>query len=465
MQNSSSKTALITVLSLPAFLLLRVTDSGLGWISAISGFFFLFLFFRFLDNIGRRILVLDLVELLVVLQWVFAPSLYYLFYKYNLVDWQWWYYKMRVEPDEYFELAMPCSIAFVIGLRMNRRYFDSWVEYLFLKIRLNGPANFKVGAFLAVLGMVSNLATDFVSYEIRFVLTLVNTCLYTGVLYIFYSNHKARIPTLIALVVFILFRSVNSGMFGGAVWWPLLILMIISYGKVIPLHLKLIGAAAVFVVFSVLQSVKSQYRFITWRGVGAQKYQNYSNSEVLQALIEKRIEEKGFVLLDWTSYFSIVTRLNQGFHVSRTMKHTPSVQPFVYGETIITSIAASLVPRLFWPDKPEAGGRENYYRFTGVQLRRVSMNIGQIGDAYVNFTKYGAPVFLLLYALLLNYYLKVVVRLSKRRPSLLLWIPFLFIELLNVENDFFTTFNYALKGLIFLVVIVFFMEKGLKFKF
>lgn len=452
------------VLCLPVLLILNINDGFLGWITLLSGSYFLYRFFSFLDRIGSEILVLDLIEMLVILQWLFAPALYYLFYTHNLVKWEWWYYKMKVEPEAYFLLSIPCSLTFIVGLRLYYPRLNYLLNLIFLKLKALGKHNFKTGLLLSIFGIIASVVGRFVSIELSFIFTLLSTCLYVGVLYIYFSNHSLRIPILLVFVFYIVYNAVNSGMFGAVIWWPLLLVMFITFGYKISFYWKFAGAVSLFIIFSILQSVKSQYRFITWRGVGANKYENSSNSEILQSLVSTQVKTKGFNMLDWNSYFSIVSRLNQGFHVTRAMTYTPSVEPYAYGETIFLSLVASFVPRIFWADKPKAGGKENYFRFTGIRLNRVSMNIGQIGDAYVNFTMFGAPIFLLLYGLFLQkFFLKIITR-SLQHPTLILWIPFFFIELLNVENDFFTTFNYALKSFLFVVFIFWFLQKGLKFK-
>ena len=46
------------------------------------------------------------------------------------------------------------------------------------------------------------------------------------------------------------------------------------------------------------------------------------------------------------------------------MEKVPSSQPFVYGETIISSFLDALLPRILNPDKQQAGGVSRIKRFT-----------------------------------------------------------------------------------------------------
>ena len=86
------------------------------------------------------------------------------------------------------------------------------------------------------------------------------------------------------------------------------------------------------------------------------------------------------------NFDAAIDRINQGWIVARIMRYTPNYEPFAGGETIITGIRASLIPRFLDPDKPKAGGRENFTRFTGKLISdNTSMGLSPLGEAYANF--------------------------------------------------------------------------------
>ena len=79
-------------------------------------------------------------------------------------------------------------------------------------------------------------------------------------------------------------------------------------------------------------------------------------------------------------------RMNQGGVVSRVMAHTPVAEPFANGETIVDTFIAVFLPRFLAPNKKKAGGRENYQRFTGFEIRPgTSINISPLGEMWANF--------------------------------------------------------------------------------
>ena len=99
--------------------------------------------------------------------------------------------------------------------------------------------------------------------------------------------------------------------------------------------------------------------------------------------------------------------MNQGWLVAMTMKKVPDKFDFAYGETIWQSVAAAIVPRFIWPDKPEAGGKANLKRFWGYNLVGFSMNIGPFGEGYANFDKIGGIIYMFFYGLFFNFLLSL----------------------------------------------------------
>ncbi len=432
-----------------------ILDSGLvGWVAVLSGFILLYKLSDIVEGFGKKIFVLDLIEFLFILQCLFAPSLIYLFHKYQLINLKWWYPKMKVEAELYYSLAIPCSIGLWAGLHLINRKGKPDLNSIIEKIKKFPEYNRRTGVILLIVGSISSFLIGIAPVEIAFFLTLMSYCMFIGILYLYFSDFKNKALILFLFFAYIIYISISGGMFAILIWWPLMVLMVAFIGKRIPNIIKVSFLFLLIVSFSLLQSVKGKYRMITWQGVQKSKYVDASNADVLQELLLSQVEKEGFQIFNWGFYYPIISRFNQGYHISNAMKYTPRVEPFAYGETIFGSLLATFVPRVFWSDKKIAGGKENYLRFTGIKLRQgTSMNIGQMGDAYVNFTIIGAPLFLFLYGLLLASYEKLIFKRAIRSPTFLLWTPLLSIGLLNVENDFFTTFNYGVKAFIFVFVI------------
>jgi len=71
---------------------------------------------------------------------------------------------------------------------------------------------------------------------------------------------------------------------------------------------------------------------------------------------------------------------------------TPEIVPFQYGDTY-SYFAVAFIPRVIWPDKPMAGGANDFfavaYGITSEEgVKRVTFGVSLLGEGYINF---GAP--------------------------------------------------------------------------
>jgi hypothetical protein len=112
------------------------------------------------------------------------------------------------------------------------------------------------------------------------------------------------------------------------------------------------------------------------------------------------------------------------------------------------------VPRLFWPDKPKAGGEENMRIYTGFIIKEWSTNVGPLGEAYGNFGYWGGWVYLFAFAFFIRYFYTKFIALCIKRPILFLWMPALFFQTFYVmETDSLQAFNSLIKGVVFLFLL------------
>jgi hypothetical protein len=99
---------------------------------------------------------------------------------------------------------------------------------------------------------------------------------------------------------------------------------------------------------------------------------------------------------------TIVERIDQTELLTHQISWQPEMEPYAYGETIYSSLY-TLIPRLFWEDKPViAGGSEFVARFTGVVRTAddpTSVGIVYPFELYAN----GGPIWVVIGMALLGY--------------------------------------------------------------
>ena len=104
-------------------------------------------------------------------------------------------------------------------------------------------------------------------------------------------------------------------------------------------------------------------------------------------------------------------------------------------------------------DKPEAGGKANLKRFWGYNIKGYSMNIGPEGEAYANFGVNGGIIYMFFYGVFFNLLLSIILKLAEKRPTIILWLPFLFLYVISVETDLLTTMNAIIKTSLFTLIV------------
>jgi hypothetical protein len=262
---------------------------------------------------------------------------------------------------------------------------------------------------------------------------------YVGVFYVLYSPNKHKriiVPSVIALMVG---QTIITGMFGEFVFMLACTLVLILLGRKISFQKKLLYAVAGIFVILVFQSIKVDYRKRNWlEGEGADPL-------YFAELISDRVSNPG-TLVEGDRVFFTLVRMNQGWLIAVTMKKVPEKYPFAYGETIWQSVAASIVPRFLWPNKPEVGGKYNLKRFWGFDIHGYSMNIGPLGEAYGNFGVFGGIIYMFFYGLIFNLILSWILKIAERRPTIILWLPFLFFYSISIETDMLSTLGFLIKA-------------------
>jgi len=428
------------------FLVLQM-EGGLTLYESISIALFVYFFLNFLAQLGSKIVIFDLTILMAFLTCLIMPIIFYHFYtKDNPLAYIWKKY-MPIASDDYFSFAVPAVIALILGLKIpvrklkiNRNpalYIENVKEYLSRYPQL--------GFYLVGIGFASGLLNFLASAGLKEIFFLMAHLVFVGVFYVIYTPNKKKNVVVAGVVLLMIGESILTGMFGELVFILALSIVLLMLGKKISFTKKLGFALLGIFLIVLIQSIKGDYRRRSWQQGGA-------DPSYFAELIVDRVTTPS-TLLDPQDLFIISVRMNQGWLVAETMKLVPSSHPFGNGEPLAAAVAASVVPRFVWPDKPEAGGKANLKRFWGYDLVGWSTNIGTLGEAYANFDRNGGLAYMFFYGLFFNLMLSTILKMAEKRPTLVLWLPFLFFSVINVETDLLSTMGALVKSLIFMWIV------------
>jgi hypothetical protein len=307
-----------------------------------------------------------------------------------------------------------------------------------------------LGFVLAGIGLLAGFMSKSLPSSLTFLMFLVTNLQYVGVYLILFGSSRFKWLFFAGIMGLAIFAAVLQGMFGELIQWFMLSLLIVAMVVRIPMWGKVSLLLAGLFLIMLVQSTKEEYRMATWYAESTQ-----SNQEIYKEIILSRLSSPEF-LFESAPLENMGARLNQGWIIARIMNHMPEKYPFVHGETIENAFMASLLPRFLAPGKAMAGGRANFERFTGTELpETTSMDISLVGEGYANFGKTGAIIFVFLVSLFYNWVIIKIIALSKKNPTLIVWIPFLFFQVMKAETDFTTVFNYLTKAAVVTIAVFF----------
>jgi len=419
---------------------------GMVWYEACATAITCFSLLHFVTHLGKRILILELIIVLALLQWLFSAVITYeVFNRHNNLA-SLWVTFMTVTPEVYFSFALPGTLLLILGLifPVNWKPIPSHQALVaqtqnYLKDRSS------IGIWMSAIGVSVFFLVPYTPFVIRAILAFFSQLLYVGLFYVLLSpTTKYKNIQLVFVLSITLINSVMTGMYGEILFWGAL--YIIMYFMQYPTSLvkKILVFSFGLLAILLIQSIKQEYREATW----SSGYVRSSDFGLFGSLIADRISNPSH-LVDDEALFNISMRANQGLLIANTLNYVPKYEPFAHGETILTSVAAAAVPRLLWPNKPEAGGKANVQRFLGAEDTEISFNISPLGEGYVNFGKVGGVIFMFFYGLFFNWAFRYCLFLSSKYPSIIAWLPLLFVGTLGVETDLLTTLGSLIKAAMF----------------
>jgi hypothetical protein len=408
-----------------------------------------------LDRLGKGIVLRELIALHGLYVCILMPMLGYTVYTHENFLARLWVRYMFIPKEKYFSFALPAMTLFCLALcwPVNSRKASDQGPILrstMNKIQKKLSGMPKTSIWIISIGIAASFIANFLPEALTFVGMLFFWSSFAGVLYLFYTpNFKYKKLLLIIFAFFIFTTALQNGMFTLVAYMGITMFSFFFLGQKTRFWKKLTFFLLGIFFLLLVQSVKTTYRNLLWR-------QGYTgNTSVLFGnLIVNKLSDFS-ALFSADAFFPIYYRTNQGYNIALVMRRFPNTVPYDYGSNLSLSFASSFVPRLFWPDKPEAGGKFNMKYYTGIIINGWSTNVGPLGEAYGSFGPAGGMIYMFCLALFIRWVYRLIFRLSAKTPLLIFWIPVMFYQITySSETDSLQIFNSLIKSAFFVWLLV-----------
>ncbi len=407
-----------------------------------------------LDRLGKGIVLRELIALHALFVCILMPMLGYAVYTHENLLARLWVRWMFIPKEKYFSFALPAMTLFCLAICWpvhSRKASDQGALLRLamdrIQTKLSGMP--KASIYIISIGIAASFIAAFLPEALTFVGMLFFWSSFAGVLYLFYTpNFRYKKLILFIFAFFILTTALRNGMFTLVAYMGITMFSFFFLGQKTRFWKKLsFFLLGVFFLF-LLQSVKTSYRNYLWR-------QGYTgNTTVLFGnLIVNKLSDFS-ALFSADAFFPVYYRTNQGFNVAMVIRRFPNTVPYDNGANLSLSFASSFVPRLFWPDKPEAGGKFNMKYYTGMRIEGWSTNVGPLGEAYGSFGPAGGMLYMFFLALFIRWAYRLIFKLSAKTPLLIFWIPVMFYQITySAETDSLQIFNSLAKSAFFVLLL------------
>ena len=288
----------------------------------------------------------------------------------------------------------------------------------------------RIAYILIAIGLASTYIAPYVPAVVRFILYLTASFQYVGLaLLLFQPQSNTKWRWFVLIMGLLTISSIRQGMFHDLLLWSALLFSFVA----IQLRLQFFGKIALIlsgVLFaSALQGIKAEFRS-QLRGKSTEE-KVLLFTDLVQKQVSGSEGQDQDALTEMAS-----TRLNQGWIISAIIFNVPDYEPHANGETINEALVSSLVPRFLDPGKKEAGGRENFRRFTGLGINTgTSMGTSVIGEAYGNYGTEGAWIFMFAWGALLAFGFSRLMKYGQKHPIIIVFIPLIFLQVIKARRS------------------------------
>lgn len=404
----------------------------------------------FVNATGEEIAIAPVVSLISTAQWIVGP---YFAYYHDAVTYK---YQMYVDEEAYLLFVVPSLLAFIFFIR----FFSPIISILAVRqfIERTAILNHKNIYYIFIIGVVAQIASTSASPSLKFILFLVSQFTFIASIYMMVLRMRFRWISMVISFFLLFMLSLEYSVFHVLLLWSALIASYICAEFRIGFYTKLATLLIGVLLVAHLQAAKAEYRL--------RVLQNPANAN-LSTLVDTMIENSFLQNSQFTSQQSeaarLNSRLNQGWIISAVMRYVPAAREFENGDTLIYALQDSLLPRFLY-DKRSVSVSENFERYTGLRVSdNTSFGISVVGEAWVNFGYFGIA-FMGFFGAFYGYVIRAVVFMSRRFPTVIFWIPLIFLQATKAETETVVVLNHIVKSGILVAMFYFVAYKFLKWR-
>jgi hypothetical protein len=410
--------------------------------SAVSVGIFTLLVFRILFESNTQFVFREWALLLYCMNYLIAPAITYIQPE-ELVQ-----YGMKVPQDQYFNLALPGFLFFVLGMIIiPTKIFQ--IDYS--KVDQSAIVNKDFLIKVVVIGLLLRITSSIFPGEIGFVVYLIALVRFVAAFALFSLSKRLWYYSAVVLLLELAYALV-AGMYHDAVMWVIFFALYFIYANKPSLRLKLIGASSLILFVLLIQAIKFSYREAAWQDPSRQ------NLSTATSIVGEKASTD--VLLGEDNLLSTLNRGNQAWIFASTVDNLDRTKNFQGLTNVNKYLEAALLPRFLAPNKLSSGNKEIFNEFSGHVINEgTSMGLGIFADGYIAYGTWGVYIFGFALGLIFALTFKLVERWSKISPLYVL----LLIPLLNYavrpDCELQTTINHLAKGIVLYGFLVYLTRK------
>nr|WP_321452404.1 hypothetical protein [uncultured Carboxylicivirga sp.] len=415
--------------------------ASIPFISILSISIFIFALILFVKKLGNNIPIKELAFLVSAIQLLLSSFMAFYVQEPDKI------FMPKLPPEQYFQFAVPGIILFAAGLFTYK--LD--LHFYTIDLELEQYDMVLVAKKFIQIGLLSFLVSSFVPGGLRYFFDIIVFLSYIGGIILILRNNgiKEYLNWIILAFIPVIRDAFFSGVFYIALIWSTFVFLYYAAAKTqYSFNKKFLIILLSFYMIMALDGTKKDYRAVIWTN---QSISFIERTGLLGQLFFERLTFQNITSDEDLS--ARITRANQGALVTWVMDWVPREEAFANGSTVKDAIIAAIFPRFLMPNKAKAGGKENFERFTGHELKGTSMNISLLGEAWANYGYWGGLVFMYMVGLFYSFSLNKFTVLIRNYPIYYYFIPFLFIYIIKAEDDLMTPLNHIFKAGITLYIL------------